>query len=525
VSVVLRTIRLITLATMIALLCGGGTHGVASLTGGCTNSGPLPLDAQGSALGAYGTCALGSSWLNGKMVDVTASGTHTISFINGYPDVLTIAGYMGISPVSGIGGLPISKIYDQSGNANDCTQATSANQLSLWLINGKVYIAADGWIASSLTPGALDKYCTLPSGLATNNQAMSAYFVTRGVASVPATESGLNGATLLTTGTNGSSGWTSSNNPYDNPSVWQTTDWQSYANAATALVPETQNAVVGTIAGTGGVAFTQNEESASVAAITAGSAAGGFLYATEIFSLNMGFYGRTQAAIIWGSALSSGAQTTVRNSLYALFGINKSPPYNLLIDGASVDYGTGGYIGGILGYGWEQQLIDTQPFAANVRITNTSLFGATIEDLTATWATRQKYSYSASYSKNVLYAAGWAAFNSIAAGDTGAVACTAMGSYITAAKAAGTWTEILVVVIPNPGASAEVTNYQNCVVSSASGWGATLIDMRSNVLQNSAVYLTNPVYVNQSGPSVNHPTVLGYQSYLAQYIPVFTAAF
>src|SRR5580704_10093529 len=140
---------------------------------------PLPADAVPSVWTAnYATAALTNNWLNSNFADVISTGpvTTTIKFISGKPDVATLATLMGVSATTGIGGLAMSKWYDQSGHGNDCTQATGANQLYVWLINGKVYVAGDGYLANFwANSSSLSKYCTLPAGVATNNQASSVY--------------------------------------------------------------------------------------------------------------------------------------------------------------------------------------------------------------------------------------------------------------------------------------------------------------------------------------------------------------
>ena len=486
-------------------------------TGGCAASRPLPLDATAiSWTAAGGVCSLTTKWLNGKpLFDIIVGGnTYTIKSINGFPDVRRLAGLLGVSPTFGMAGAPISTLYDQSGNSNNFTQSTSANRPAVWLINGVVSIAFDGFLVDFGSGSNADKFLNFAS-IATNNRNTTAY------AAIQASNGGATFGystsdfpTLFNTGTSISHGFALDSGPATAGTqvTWTAYSWSTLAASTPTLWPETQPAVIGVIAGSGGLTVTQNEESASSAALSADTATGGYLGAVPLVSLNGGFYGRMYSFMIAGATTAtSGQQTTMRNALYALHGIAKTQKYAILVDGASLDSGVGSLIAGINGYGYVEQML-TQ-IHAPVRMGNTGVQGATIANITGTVSASQCKFFSASYT-NILIGPSSAAGNSISGGETGAQAYVDLQSYLTAIKACSVVPSTIYVWLLGTGCT-ECVNYNNLVIAGAASLGITPIGGSGYLNSVMATFTTaNTQYFNQSPAwMVGHPNVVGYQNF------------
>lgn len=492
----------------------------------------LPVDAvPGVWTIAAGTQALTSSWLTGNLFDVQSGGTQTIKAIAGQPDIVTLAGLMGVDPHAGIGGLPCSTWYDQSGNGHNLTQGTTGIQPFVVLIYGQVFMATDGFMLNFISSAFnLDKFFSWPS-ITTNNQALSVY------ALLQSSSGGAPGfgssyfATPFTNTATSSSGFFASTGPSSGTTapLWNAFDWVGLTVHASTLFPETQPLVLGIISGTGAtnLIFTQNEETSTVTSIPAGTSTGGSYGAATYLNAGSnatGLYAKTTAFMVATSALNSTQQTTMRKSLYQMGEIDSAPIYSLLVDGASVDVGQGALVGasGVQCYGWVEQMLAQLP--TGIRVGNTSTPGITIANLTATWATAQKNFYSASYTKNILIGPSFAGGNSIAGGETGAQAFADLQSYLTAAKAAGAWTAILVGTLP---ASAPTGNqeliYNSLVRANAAALGITVVDLAALPAPIGTWTTSNATYFNQSSPFTNHPTVLGYSVLAGAYLAAVEA--
>lgn len=498
-------------------------------TGGCSSAAPLPADTGPTFSAAFGTCALTTRWMSGKLFDVTAqSRTVTIRAINGYPDVKTLAALMGISPLSGIGGLPMSLWYDQSGSGNNCVQATSGAQLSVWLINGKIYVAGDGMIVDFINGAAgSERYCSV-SSITTNNQSTSVFAVSQ--INIAGNQFGLAGTyssalfNLSPSGPGSGEGFIFGASYSSGATAirWAATNWVNFGATTSGFFPESQPVVLGVIAGASSLTLTQNEETpTSGTAIGSGTATGATIMGCT-FGAACGFYGRTQAILIAGAtAFSSGQQQTERNSLYARFNVAPAPAYSVLVDGASTDSGEGAYIGAVMGYGWAAQLRDMVPYP--IRWGNTSVPGASLENLTTNFATNQAGFFSGLAIKNLLFIGVEAAGNSIANGDSAAQAYSALGTYVNAAVTAG-WSKANIYTSSfSYSQTATTTAYDVLLAANTIGINAITFDGTGTVCPTNATFLAGPPgapYFNpNSGVSANHPLVPGYNVFAKCFWP------
>lgn len=501
-------------------------------TGGCNATRPLPIDATAiSWSAAYDVCALSTKWLNGKpLFDIVVGGnTYTIKSVNGFPDVRKLAGLLGVSPTFGTAGVPVSTWYDQSGNANNCTQSTSANRFSVWLINGRVSMAFDGFLVGYGSGTNADKYCVMPSGVASNSQSTTVYsayqmdsagadfgYSTGNVVPTLYTTGATltNGITLgFGIGTSTSTGWSAFNS-------------DGFAATGAETWIETGPTVAGIISSATNFCATQNSEAqvCSGTALTAQSVTGGAVgAAVPPFSggFYSGFYGRMYDFMIaGGTAASSTQQTALKTALAQLHGISQATPkYAILVDGASLDVGTGGIIGGINGYGYIEQMLSQIPYP--IRMGNTAVYGATTPQIAGTVSTSQCNFFQSGYT-NILIAPNAAAGNDINDGSTAAQAFTNLQTYLTDIKACThAPTKIFVFLLGGgidcvSSCTAEQV-YNNDVIANAASLGITPIGYHEQCAINGIMESftsSNTQYFNQS-PSwlLNHPKVVGYQNY------------
>lgn len=494
-------------------------------TGGCSASRPLPGDATTIAWSAGGdVCALKQSWCNGKpLFDIIVGGnTQTIKSVNCFPDVRRLAALLRVSPVFGTAGAPVSKLYDQLGGTTGFVQATSANQPAIWLINGRVSIAFDGFLVDFISGANADKFLSFPS-IATASQNTTVYSAFQQV-------SGSSGfapdefSTLYSTGVPLSSGLNvGSGAPSSGlPTTWNAFSSTSFSPSNTAAWGETGPVVLGVISSSTNFCVNQNNEaqSCSGAALASASASGGAIGAAPGLG-NGGFYGRIYGFMIAGAATATTAQqTALRTSLAALHGINQATPkYAILVDGASLDVGQGGLIGGINGYGWAEQMLAQIPYP--IRMGNVAVSGATTANVSSTMATSQCAFFKAGVT-NILFGPDAAAGNSIRNGETGAQAFSDLQTYLINAKACSNPPAKIFVGLLGGGITcvtscSETQNYNNLVITNAATLGITPAwyspQCPLNDITAAFSPLTNAQYFNQSPTYLQgHYTIVGYQN-------------
>lgn len=508
--------------------------------GGCAPASVLPLDTGVSGISrAYGTCALTKNWLNRKFADVVVNDvTYTINFINGAPDTRRLAQLMGnINPQFGTGGLPLARWYDQTGSGDDCIQTTAANQMSVWLINGQVSISADGYFVNYISGGTpQDRYCSA-SSVTTNSQASTYYFAGRPFQfGAPGYNNSSGASVLIQPGSGCCGGGAGSgfqigaegdnNGTAWNPSNFFTFSWDGFSGPTnTQLWPEDQPVVIGTILGSSTVTWTQNEETPTTCgascALTAQTSTGITIGSNNATFTGQGAYVGFQGLLVFGTtALSTGNQQTIRNSLYARFGIPSTQSYSVIVDGASYDIHQGGLIGGVNGYGWSEQMRSRIPYP--VRFVNIATSGATVANLITDWTNMTSFPCTGSFSKVVYIGPNSAVGNSIAGGETGAQAFTDTSNLLTLVKSkCPSITNVIVATLPGGG---EFANYNALVRSNASSLGYTVADWSADIVMGDFQPSSNPILYNQTGFYAGHPTIQGYSFFANDTIGPLRAA-
>lgn len=521
----MRMIRFLA-ACLVAVLLAAGAH-AGSLqpraNGGCTLSNPLPGDVNVGVAPTrlFSTCGVRENWCNRHFADVVANNvTYTINFVNCIPDTRRLAQLMGnINPNFGIGGLPMARWYDQMGSGDDCVQNTAANRLSVWLINGKVEIAGDGWFYKYISGSVIDRFCRV-AGVSTNAQASTWYFAgTPFQYGAPAQTSGSAG-TLFQPGAGCCSGGNGAGFQFAGYAGTGTAvefgmeDWDTFTQLASPILwPENQPSVIGLVLSAASTTVTQNEETpVNFGSVLSAQTMTGVTVGVDQSSVSTGsgFYGAFQALMVYGSTtLSTGNQQSVRNSLYAMFSIGKNPAYSVIGDGASYDNSTGGLVGGVQGDGWVTQMFAQVPYP--VRFVNTAVYGATVANLITAWNALPTFPCTGSFSKVVYIGPGVAAGNSINDGETGAQAFTDTTNLLSLVKSkCPSITNVIVTTLSGGG---ELANYSALVRSNAASMGYTVSDWANNIVMGPASN-TNPALFNQVSPYIDHPNVAGY-SWLA----------
>lgn len=498
-----------------------------------STSAVLPLDLPALSgvtwKAVWGVKALTKTWLNGNLFNIKiGTTTTTIKAVNGNTDIATLAAALGVSPTSGIGGAMAPQWFDQSGNTNDLPQAVTAHVPWVFLINGEVSLITDGWFADNLnsppTADIASRYYPLPAGFTIDNRAHTVAAVVRLASSTNQFYTGglTNTASVLFAPGDGVS--------FNNGFLWFPAQTilelidGSFTSLGTVINAPTQPCVLSYASAASGLSFRTNDTLASGTAIPAGNSVGGSVLRGIPGGPN-GVVGRTYAFLVAGSALTSTQQGALHSALYSLFNIKRNGKINILVDGASVDYGIGAYVNNVQDgtvpaatAGWEQFMIDDLLRSGyDARMYTSSSYGISIAQLTATWETNQKNFYDPTATQNILFASGLAVHNSLSGGRTPAQAFSDISAYVAAATANGrNWTKIIVLGDPNDnaGGAGNGAAYTALVSAGAAALGVTfLANPTANVPDSSSTY------VNASGPSAGHSTIEGYRLESTTIIP------
>lgn len=505
---------------------GGISHTAGNLTGGFSFAGGYPLDSVAATyLSAGSVAALTSSWKTGNLFDLVSPAVTIKAVGPGYPDVRSLAAALGVDPVTGIGGGLISKLYDQSGNGKDWTQATTgAIRPMVYLIQGKVYLGFGGFLSSN---NALAQPF-LTSAASINNRSFSVF-----VPIIPytSTNSPAPGTYLYSTvfGTRaGAPGVTDVAllGPSSTTAVVQTPKIYSGAGDYTTGIQQLlapyigiQGHILSLVSSASSATVQANTTSAAGTALVANAASTPLSFGESADGATP-LSGRSTAIIVSSSIFTGPQITTLTTALGAWSNINttvnKANAVNVVVDGASPDIGQGSTPGGGYqtlnggGYGYTEMLKDY--FAANgkqISWHNLAVPGATLINRTADYTSNfaQLSAFQAGSTKNILIGPGISGVASILGGKTGAQAYTDYLAYLAAVKSVG-WTRIASIAHPDNG-NAEVLAYNNLVVANAVANGVDILDMRS------FTGLFIPPLANADG----HPTILGSQAYFSVIQP------
>ena len=390
-------------ALLLTMNCGFAQQS----NGGVNLRGVYPMDAVAGSTWSFvgGVAALTKKWTNGPLFDVIGKdgAVHTISAINGYPDVKKLAGLMKINYKSGIFGLLCTKVYDQSGNGNNVTATTPANtnQPGLWLINGKLYFGFGGILTTNAQNQQTAQYFTFPSGAVTqNNQSNSVFSIVTPYTSSDATSSALNTMMALLYGTNI---WVGGLGTQGYGATSDTVFQQTFTipggvgpDIDSPIGANINTSVFSTIMGPAASTMWLNENSGTHAALSA--AAGSFInwgFDTGSPPFNPAWGGRVTAMMISSTVFTTTQAAQIRQSLYGWGNVNAYatvPKINIVVDGASIDENQGGdpsilyntQNGG--GYGWAEMVKDyLNSIGYSFSFSNNGVSGFTLAQMAAAY--------------------------------------------------------------------------------------------------------------------------------------------
>lgn len=482
--------------------------------GGVDLRGVLPMDAVPGATWTccYGVAALTRNWMNGPLFDVIAGGnTNTIYAKNGYPDVKRLAVLMGIDSESGIKGLLISKWHDQSGNEWHATQAATARQPAVWLVDGAVYVFFGGILSTNAQKRLSPQFLTIPAGASINSQSFSAYSIFKPYTSSVAVSGAHKFSTLFSANGNPSFLFAYPSTFGGGTPRGFLIDLTTFSSAGLAA-PNIgmQQSVVSAFGTANETAFGINGSSATARAMTAATYSGGNLGCDQSASgiFPNGASGRMQCFLLSSTQFSSTQRSQIGNALYQWGNVQgslaASAKVNVVIDGASFDQGQGGDASGLYakqnggGYGWGEILQDELRGHA-IQWNNVAGSGNTIANCTSNYAPITSGCFNASAAINIIIGPNSAYGNSInpAIGKrTGAQAYSDFQAWLTAVKV-NSWTRILCLIFPDR--SMQGAAYNSLMIANAATNGVTLINMSNNVAHRGLPYL------NPDG----HPTIAG----------------
>jgi hypothetical protein len=357
----------------------------------------------------FGTKPLTVNWANGHLWDIACSNstTATINAIGGQTDIATLLGDINAAIAAGASGgnnlgCQISKWYDQSGNANNATQATSANQPWVRVINSLAHNAYSGSQSTGGGAGTYSpEYLSLPS-ITWSPSAISCFVVGFQV-------SAYNTGTPLELGT------TSSNFAaiYNNGFLGGTNGFQfgvsDGANDPAVLVDNSLDVwwmVEGTSTGFGGI----NEQTGSNLSGNAsvGTPVGGTIGNSLAFpaSGNVGvqaWEGEIDGVVCWPVAMTTTQAQTARMALYQAFNVTPQQSNDLVVLGTgSYEWGKGSNALGGQGanaYGPDRQMLAS--LSRPVTFLNYSNPGFGAVNFNAEYGSVSPH-YSALHNKNIL---------------------------------------------------------------------------------------------------------------------------
>jgi hypothetical protein len=461
----------------------------------------LPCDAVASVTVCYGLFSLTSSWSNGNLFDIqrsTDSTTTTIAAVGGKADMASLNSFL----AGGAGGV-ITKWYDQSGNGNDCIQATAANALALRNINGVLSLVGD-YQDTPIGVTAFMRSCALPSvTFGTSNSAFS-------VTQVSATHYA-NFIWELGTSTAGYMGL------YGNA----LNTWRVNNNATSFTNSETEQQVWSVVASpsTGTFGVGENIATAANQALNAAPTGGSIGLSFQHSSTSEIFDGQMYAFAAWNGLAMSGAQSlAVRKAFYQAYKIAPQMRNDQIVfAGDSWLSANGGQFqspNGPFGLSAEAQV--TPLLNRPVTQINLALSGEKLATMLSEYSSLVAPLFDSSRRNNILIFDGGA--NDIfTAGHTTAQTFADLQSYCNAAIATG-WQAYYITSIAFPGGNTWDTSLNSLVRGGPLSCTA-LIDIGANPHFDPSI--SPAVNTNQTYYSTDdeHPNAFGYSIWaMAPYI-------
>lgn len=469
-----------------------GGFGSLGLLGGA-RSGPIVL--TGSPAAVYSSKRLSTytgPW--GRVVRSSDSTEQDIGFVGNIPNVAAMTTFAAGS------NLTLKKLYDQSGNANDLIQNTTANQPSISttaLVNGIMPAIFDGVFSGT------GKSMAIPSSLSLTRNNFSAFMAIRQVISVEY-------QAFLEFGAVDWSMFTYGDAPYNNGVVAF-----DGGIAESLLRPRGQLTTMALRSGAAQV-FTVNGTSASKAASSALTLNGGGQIGASVSGATYNLKGDLFALVFYTSSVSGTIHDATLAAFNSAFSIPQSFTTRLVFGGSSLVAAYGSTL--------NQSPIRKMGLPANVEVYN---FGRTNGQTLAVEYTNRAIElgmYDGTKARNIFVMdapsndiAGHAAFANVAAAqsfaDTLYTGTTL--AFVTAILAAGGTAKAVVPTIISRTGFDTTTNffetarvrYNANVVAGAAANGYTVADRAGNALLGSQTANANLTYFNADAI---HPNDAGY---------------
>jgi hypothetical protein len=475
---------------------------------------PLPGDAFASGSqpeACYGAIKCFASYA-GNWINVRTAGgaTKDIGFLStGVADMATADAFCANTTCT------IPTVYDSSGNGNNCTQSTVANQLQytpLVKIGTLPAIMSQQATYSGVNP----YYCNIPTSVTASAAVSSVFWLAR---------NGTNGENagmvqLLNANTsygfgygefmsaNGTNGLLVVYPPGNTnfaaafPSSAYFGGWSFGVSASTAYVGEQSY----TLQAVGSPGSGWNQAGGLLGAINAG---GGY---------NSGF-AAFGSAVIFGRALPAADVATLKSSLYYWSGTQPQPRNNLVYVGDSI---TAGYATTLM-QGRSTYFSTRRPY---VNVTNLGITGDTIcgsSGLSAVYSTYVGPLYQSNALTNIIDF--FAGTNDIISGTSAAATYACLTSFVSAAHATG-WKISVGTMLPRGELTGNATlqtqwNAYNALIRANTAGADYLIDFQADpdmgVLSNVS---NTSLYADQIHPT-NYGANILYMIEDAVLTPVF----
>ena len=459
-----------------------------------------PIDAVGGTapIAAYGTRLLAIGYA-GKAFNVVRASDSTakdIGFLaGGALDTATLDQFCANTTCT------VATWYDQSGNANNAVQATAANRPSVYApsLSGNARSIVFDTQQDAVT--YVQKYMTLPAGVAATGNAMSAFFAGRQYSSEkPSFWAQFTNATYPVSFASALNGYS----PPNNLNMFYGSSYTSGANAGQTA------GVFGFVSGTGanGIVVWSGDKSTSYTGQAANAMAGGYLGASAAgLTSNVSGYTEMGAVLIYGRALSAATEVpAIRMSLAQSFNLAPQIRDVIAIDGDSITEGYG------------STFLQNRPRQLAALLSRPALvydkgyYGTLLATRVTNYAADVAPLYNASATNNLLEI--FAGTNDNDGTNTAGTAIyTNLTSYVTAAHSTG-WKVLVGTMLPRNGWSANQTTEQlafNVLVRANAAGADAVIDYAADPTMGNASNVTNTLYYIDGV----HPTTLGY-GYLAQ---------
>ena len=459
----------------------------------------LPCDAVTGALVCYGTKLMRTGYA-GKAYNVVRASDSTnqdIGFVNGDLDTKARDAFCQGTTCS------IATVYDQSGNGNNCAQATGANQPVVNPqndVNGVSSIVFDSVVNSGSTTTV---FCTF-TYTGTSSRTLS-MFMTGQLA-----DAWVNSG-IIRLGIDGNDVQPQLRNT-GSPGITHLSVAQFSGEGS--LMPLTSPTVLGFVFGNTVASIYENNWSNSITGtgIPSNTLSTGQLS----FANSPGFNGRYDLTsfVLYGSILSAGSIATLQQSMTKQFNIYPQVNDFILADGDSVAYGFGST--NLLGY--HRQAIMTGTISRPVIEDLTAKYGDTLASMNTNFTGKVAASWLSTFTNYVVTVK--AGNNDISANsDTGAQAYARLVTYVASAHALGSNVRVVCgTLLPGSYTGPQQTQIDafNALLRSNTAGCDAISDFQANPVMGPTAAASNTLLY----PDGLHPSTLGN----AILAPIYGAA-